>query len=55
MKLLLDTNVYSALAQGKTETVSLIQRADELLLSVVVIGELRYGFRFGAARGSDNS
>ncbi len=53
MKLLLDTNVYSALAQGKTETVSLIQRADELLLSVVVIGELRYGFRFGA-RFEDN-
>ena len=47
MKLLLDTNVYSALAQGEAATVSLIQRADELMLSVVVIGELRYGFRFG--------
>ena len=47
MKLLLDTNAYSALAQGEPATASLIQRADELMLSVVVIGELRYGFRFG--------
>ena len=48
MKLLLDTNVYSSLAQGDPATVRLIRRADELLMSVVVIGELRYGFRFWA-------
>lgn len=46
MRFLLDTNAYSALARGDEETLATIRVADELLLSVVVIGELRYGFQY---------
>lgn len=47
MRLLLDTNAYSALARGDGEALATIRDADELLLSVIVIGELRYGFQYG--------
>lgn len=45
--MLLDTNAYSALARGDAQTLAYIRDADELLLSVIVIGELRYGFQYG--------
>ena len=48
MRLLLDTNAYSALAQGDEAAVATVRNADELLLSVVVIGELQYGFQYGS-------
>lgn len=53
MKLLLDTNAYSALARGDDEILDRVRRATTLLLSVVVLGELRYGFRYG--RGSERN
>ncbi|MFQ5528604.1 MAG: type II toxin-antitoxin system VapC family toxin [Thermoanaerobaculia bacterium] len=54
MKLLLDTNAYSALLRGHREVVSTVRRADRVLLSAVVVGELLYGFRHGS-RFEENS
>jgi predicted nucleic acid-binding protein len=54
LKLLLDTNAYSALLRGHREVASTIRRADRVLLSAVVVGELLYGFRHGA-RFEENS
>ena len=47
MRLLLDTNAYTALATGDEGTAGLVRNAEELLMSVIVLGELRYGFRYG--------
>ncbi|MCU7835968.1 MAG: type II toxin-antitoxin system VapC family toxin [gamma proteobacterium symbiont of Taylorina sp.] len=48
MKLILDTNAYSALMQGREEVVSYVKQAEAILLSEVVIGELMFGFRNGS-------
>lgn len=42
MRLLLDTNAYSAFAQGDEAAVATVRNADELLLSVVVISALAH-------------
>ena len=47
MRVLLDTNVYSALKRGHPGVGELVRRADEVLLPTVVAGELLYGFRCG--------
>ena len=47
MKLLLDTNAYAALMRGSEAVVSRVGRAEHVLLSSVVVGELLYGFRNG--------
>ena len=48
MKLLLDTNAYSALMHGQAKMVWLAKDADEILVSAVVAGELLHGFRKGS-------
>ena len=48
MRLLLDTNVYSALMRGDQEIALRIRSARQILLSAVVVGELFYGFRYGS-------
>lgn len=48
MRILLDTNAYSALRRGHPAVADRVRRARWLLLSVVVIGELHYGFRHGS-------
>jgi len=48
MRVLLDTNAYSALKRGHPELVELVRRSQEVLLSTVVAGELLYGFRCGS-------
>ncbi len=49
MKLVLDTNIYVDFGQGRQEVVDLIAtRSTEILLPVVVLGELFYGFRKGS-------
>lgn len=48
MRLLLDTNVYSALMRGDREIAFRIRGAKQILLSAVVVGELFYGFRYGS-------
>lgn len=48
MRLLLDTNAYSALMRGHREVAAVVRRSDEVLLSSVVAGELLFGFRNGS-------
>jgi len=48
MKLLLDTNVYSALFRGHEDVVSRVRRADQVFISAIVAGELMFGFRNGS-------
>jgi tRNA(fMet)-specific endonuclease VapC len=48
MKLLLDTNAYSALMRGHDELAYRVRNAERVLLSAIVVGELEYGFRNGS-------
>lgn len=48
MRLLLDTNAYSGLMRGREPVVSVVSRAEQILMSAVVVGELMYGFQHGA-------
>jgi tRNA(fMet)-specific endonuclease VapC len=48
LRLCLDTSAYSALMRGEAAVVEPVRRAQELLLSAVVVGELLYGFRCGS-------
>ncbi len=48
MKRLLDTSAYSALKRGHGEVARLVRESVELAFSMVVIGELLFGFRNGA-------
>jgi tRNA(fMet)-specific endonuclease VapC len=53
MRLLLDTNAYSALAAGDGGIADRVRRAEEVLISVVVTGELLYGFERGSRRAAN--
>ncbi len=48
MKVLLDTNAYTALFRGHAGVVERVRRAEQVLLSIVVVGELLFGFRNGS-------
>lgn len=48
MRVLLDSNAYSLLMRGHEEVAGLVRRAEEVLFSAVVVGELMYGFRRGS-------
>lgn len=45
MKVLLDTNAYTALRQGQEVVAEQVRSSEEVLLSIVVVGELLFGFR----------
>jgi tRNA(fMet)-specific endonuclease VapC len=47
MRILLDTNAYSALMRGHDEVADRVRRAERVVLSTVVAGELLLGFRLG--------
>ena len=47
MRLLLDTNAYSALKRGHAQVTGLVRKSEQILLSSVVVGELLYGFHNG--------
>ena len=47
MKRLLDTNAYVALKRDHEATADLVRSSSELVFSMVVIGELLFGFRNG--------
>lgn len=47
MKLLLDTNAYSAMMRGHEEVVRQVRSAEAVYFSSIVTGELLYGFRHG--------
>ncbi|WP_460597354.1 PIN domain-containing protein [Geomonas sp. Red276] len=46
-RLFLDTSAYSRLMRGQEEVAALLDQADEVHLSAVVVGELLSGFRKG--------
>ena len=54
MRLLLDTNAYSALMRGHWEVVTRVREAQRVLFSPIVTGELLFGFRLGS-RFEENS
>lgn len=43
----LDTNTYAGFKRGDRDCVEVIQRAEQLLVSTVVLAELLSGFAFG--------
>lgn len=47
MRIMLDTNAYSGFKRGDMEIIDIIAHADEVLISPIVLGELRAGFRGG--------
>ena len=53
MRLALDTNRYVDFARGDDAVVELLEHADEILLPLVVLAELRAGFAVGT-RGARN-
>ena len=48
MRILLDTNAYSALLRGHDEVAHRVRRAEQVVFSSVVAGELLLGIRLGA-------
>lgn len=48
----LDTNAYTALFRGHEAIVAPVRRAEQVLVSVVVAGELLFGFRNGSCRSA---
>ena len=49
-KLLLDTSAYSAFVAGNEDVLKEIRKADVLVLTPIVLGELRAGFAAGNRR-----
>ena len=47
MRLLLDSNAYSAFMRGNRQVLDLVRTAEEVLFSAVVVGEQLFGFRQG--------
>ena len=47
-RILLDSSAYSHLKRGHRRVAELVRASEEILLSLVVIGELLYGFRNGS-------
>ena len=48
MKVILDTNAYSAWKRGDQTVVELVRKSEWLHFSPIVVGELLFGFRGGA-------
>lgn len=48
MKILLDTNAYSAIGRGHPAATELMRRATAMVLSTVMVGEVLAGFRPGS-------
>ena len=47
MRILLDSNAYSEFMRGNHRVREIVQGAEEILMSAVVVGEQLYGFRRG--------
>lgn len=53
MRLLIDTNAYTAYCKNNQVSLDAIQCADEIILPLIVLAELRAGF-FSGAQGVQN-
>ena len=49
MRILLDTSAFSELKRGNEAVADLVRNAERILFSVVVAGELQYGYHRGTA------
>ena len=47
MRILIDTSAYSAFMRGNRDVLDLIQRARQIAVSPIILGELNAGFRMG--------
>jgi tRNA(fMet)-specific endonuclease VapC len=47
ISILIDSNAYSAFKRRNGDALSIIQNADRIGLSVIVLGELLHGFQLG--------
>ena len=47
LRLALDTNAYSAIAQADAAIIDIVERAESLYLPFIVVAELRAGFSVG--------
>ncbi|MCY3621609.1 MAG: type II toxin-antitoxin system VapC family toxin [Gammaproteobacteria bacterium] len=54
MKILLDSSAYSLWKRGHQHVAELIRSSRDVLVPIVVVGELLYGFRYGS-RPEDNA
>jgi len=48
--LILDTSAYSAFKRGHSDAVALLRKTPEILVPIIVLGELWSGFEFGRKR-----
>lgn len=48
MRLLLDTNAYSALVEARSDVGQHVREAEEVIISTVVLGEILFGFHNGS-------
>lgn len=48
MKILLDTSAYSAFKRGAESVLVIIRSAESIIVPVVVLGELKAGFKMGS-------
>jgi tRNA(fMet)-specific endonuclease VapC len=48
VRVLLDTNAYTALFRGDAGVAARVRAAEQVLVSAVVVGELLFGFRNGS-------
>jgi len=48
VKILIDTNTYSAFKRNRSEVVQVYQRAEEIHISITVLAELIAGFKAGS-------
>ena len=48
MKILLDSNAYSLWKRGHQHAAELVRSSREVLVPIVVVGELLYGFRYSS-------
>jgi tRNA(fMet)-specific endonuclease VapC len=53
LRLALDTNRYSDFHRGDATVAALLEQAEEILIPLPVVGELRVGFA-GGSRGAEN-
>ena len=50
MRILLDSNAYSHWKRGHQRVAELVRSSREILVPLIVIGELLYGFAYGSRR-----
>lgn len=53
MRILIDTNCYSAIDKGDLETIRRIESAHEVWLPFIVLGELYAGFELGTQKSEN--